>query len=256
MIGRVYAIALNTFREAVRSEVLYAILFFAVLLILLSLAFGELSLYEQERVNKDLGIVVITVFGALIAIYTGISLLFKELDKKTIYTIVSKPIHRWQFLLGKYLGILLTLAVELGIMSAIFVAQLALKDIELNATLFQALVLIYVEVSVVAAIAMLFTTFSTPFLSGLLTASLFLLGNAHEAIRTFADTHKSDTMRGILKIAEVFVPDLTLFNLSREVTYNLEVPWSYVAYAAGHGVLYAGALLVISAAVFGRRDFI
>jgi len=144
MIGRVYAIALNTFREAVRSKVLYAILFFAVLLILLSLAFGELSLYEQERVNKDLGIVVITVFGALIAIYTGISLLFKELDKKTIYTIVSKPIHRWQFLLGKYLGILLTLAVELGIMSAIFVAQLALKDIELNATLFQALVLIYV----------------------------------------------------------------------------------------------------------------
>lgn len=256
MIGRIYAIALNTFREAVRSKVLYAILFFAVMLIVLSLAFGELSLYEQERVNKDLGIVVITVFGGLIAIYTGISLLYKEIDKKTIYTIISKPIQRWQFLLGKYLGILLTLAVELTIMSVIFVAQLAIKDIELTTTLFQALALIYVEISVVAAIAMLFTTFSTPFLSGLLTASLFLLGNAHGAIRNFAEIHKSDTIRGVLKIAEVFLPDLTLFNLTQEVTYNIEVPWSYVAYATSHGLLYAGALLVISSVVFGRRDFI
>src|SRR5690606_4097344 len=153
MFGRIYAIALNTFREAVRSKILYAILFFAVLLILGSLAFGELSLYQQERAIQDLGVVVITLFGSLIAIYTGVSLLYKEIDKKTIYTIVSKPIERWHFLVGKYLGILITMAVQVAFMSAIFLGMLWVRDIPIGLTLLQALLLIYVEIAVVAAIA-------------------------------------------------------------------------------------------------------
>ncbi len=253
---RIHAIALNTFREAVRSKILYAILFFAVLLILSSIAFGELSLYEQERVIKDIGVVVITLFGAMIAIYTGISLLHKEMDKKTIYTIVSKPIERWQFLVGKYLGILLTVAVELGFMSLIFLALLVLRDIAVTTTLVQALLLIYVQIAVVAAIATLFSAFSTPFLSGMMTASLFLLGNLHDAIVSFTDSHASQMVRAFMRVGELLIPNLSLFNLSREVTYDLPVSWSYVMLTAGHGSLYVLVMLGLAALIFSRRDFI
>jgi len=256
IVARLYAIALNTFREAVRSKVLYAILFFAILLIVLSLAFGELSLYEQERVIKDLGVVVITAFGILIAVYTGVSLLHKEIDKKTIYTIISKPIERWQFLIGKFGGIMITMAVELAIMSAIFVLLLMVRDIAITTTLWQALLLIYAEITVVAAIAMVFGAFSTPFLSGMLTMSLVLLGNLHGAIQGFADSHPSPTMRGVLSAAQMFLPDLTLFNLSTEVTYNTPVPWAQVGWSLAHGGLYTGMLLIIATLIFHRRDFI
>jgi len=256
MFRRVHAIALNTFREAVRSKVLFAILFFAVLLILASLAFGELSLYEQERVIKDLGIVVITLFGALLAVYTGVSLLYKEIEKKTIYTIVSKPIERWHFLLGKYLGIALTMAIQVAIMAAIFGLLLVFRSIPIDASIVQAVLLIFVEVMVVAAVAMLFSAFSTPFLSGMLTASFFLLGNLYDNIGRFADEATSPVVRGVLAIARVVLPDLTLFNLSDEVTRATPVAWSYVAYAGAHGLFYIVMLLIVAALIFRRRDFI
>lgn len=256
MFARIYAIALNTFREAVRSKVLFAILFFAILLIMASLAFGELSLYEQERVIRDLGIVVITLFGALVAVYTGVSLLYKEIEKKTIYTIVSKPIERWHFLLGKYLGILITMAVQVGVMAVIFAGLLLVRQIPLDLVVVQAILLIYVEITVIAALAMVFSAFSTPFLSGMFTASLFLLGNLHDKIGHFADSSGSPMIRSVLEIAGVILPDLTLYNLSAEVTAAEPVTWSYIAYATSHGVAYVAMLLVIAAVVFERRDFI
>ncbi|MDX9720439.1 MAG: ABC transporter permease subunit [Myxococcota bacterium] len=256
MFGRFHAIALNTFRVAVRSNVLYAILFFAVLLILSSMVFGELSLYEQERVIKDLGILIITLFGALVAVYTGVSLLYKEIDKKTIYTIISKPIERWHFLVGKYLGILITMAVEVGIMAILFLLLLVFKQIEITQTLLQALLLIYVETAVVAAIATLFSSFSTPFLSGMMTAALFLLGNLHETMAHFAAKHPEQWVRSILDIAKFLLPDLSLFNLSTEVTYNIAISWGYVAQASAHGGFYIVLMLAAAAAIFRARDFI
>lgn len=256
MLARIYAIALNTFREAVRSKVLFAILFFAILLIMGSLAFGELSLYEQERVIRDLGVVIITLFGALVAIYTGVSLLHKEIEKKTIYTIVSKPIERWHFLIGKYLGILFTMAVLIAVMAAIFFALLAVRQIPVEASIAQAMLLIYVEVAVIAAIAMVFSAFSSPFLSGMLTASLFLLGNLHDNIGHFAEASDSPMVRTVLGIARVLLPDLTLYNLSDEVTAVSPVTWNYMGYATGHALLYVTMLLVAAAVIFKRRDFI
>lgn len=256
MLARVYAIALNTFREAVRSKVLYAILFFALLLIFASMAFAELSMHQQERVIKDLGIVVITLFGAILAVFTGVSLLHKEIEKKTIYTIVSKPIERWHFLLGKYLGILMTMAVQVAIMSAIFLLLLYIRDLPITAVVLQALLLIYVEVAVVAAFAMMFSSFSSPFLSGMLTASVFLLGNLHDQIATFAQDSDSAMVRTVLTIAEMVLPNLSLFNLSDEVTADLAVSAEYLGYAVLHGLFYTAMLMFVATFIFRRRDFI
>ena len=200
--------------------------------------------------------VVITAFGILIAIYTGVSLLYQEIDKKTIYTIISKPIERWQFLVGKFAGIMLTMAVEVVIMAVIFLVLLWVRNIEITTTLLQALLLIYVEITIVAAIAMVFGSFSTPFLSGLLTLSFVLLGNLHEAIQGFAESHPSQSMRAVLSAAQMFLPDLTLFNLSTEVTYNTVVPWEQVGWAVAHGGAYTVMLLIGATLIFHRRDFI
>ena len=115
----IWAIARNTFREAVRNKILYSLLFFAVLIILSALAVGQLSLHEEIRMTRDVGLYGIDVFSVIIAIFVGVNLLYKELDLKTVYTILPKPIYRWEFVLGKWLGMLLTLAVQIGVMGLV-----------------------------------------------------------------------------------------------------------------------------------------
>lgn len=256
MLAKIHAIALNTFREAIRNKVLYAVLFFAVLLIMSSLALGELSLYEQERVVKDVGLVTVTFFSVLIAIYTGVSLLYKEIEKKTIYTIIPKPIERWQFLLGKFGGILMTMAVQLLVMSAILVGLLLVRDIALTGTLITALCLIFVEVSIIAAVAIFFSAFSTPLVSGMLTAMVFLVGNLYTGISDIVESSESPLLAAALRISLWLFPDLTLFNLSTAVTYNVSVSFGAVSYACLYGVAYTAAVLFGSILVFERRDFI
>lgn len=256
MSGRIYAIMLNTFREAVRSKVLYAIVFFSLLLIASSLVFGELALYEQERTVKDIGLVTITLFGALIAVYTGVSLLYKEIEKKTIYTILSKPIERWHFLLGKYGGIVLTVGVALGLMAIILVLLMWARGIAVEAVLFKAFLLIFVEVSLLAALALLFSSFSTPFLSGLMTALIFGLGHLHPAFEDYAYMQDSALIQATLKMALLVLPNLDLFNQSQAVVHSYPVSWSSVGLSAGYGMLYTTLLLLGAALVMRRRDFI
>ena len=255
-MGKIYAIGLNTFREAVRSKVLYAILFFSGLLILLSMVFGELSLYQQERVIKDLGVVIITLFSALIAIYTGVSLLHKEIDKKTIYTIVSKPVERWQFLTGKYLGMVITILVEMSIMTALFLGLLLVRGIPITLTLMQAILLIFLQISLLAATALLFSAFSSPFLSGMMTALFFLLGNLYPSIDRLAENHDNPALRAILQGARLVLPDLSLYNISTEVTYDIAVSWSFVGFGLLHACAYVLLLLIAGSVILHRRDFI
>jgi len=255
-MGRIYAIALNTFREAVRSKILYAILFFAILLIMSSLALAELSLYEQDRVIKDLSVVTVTLFSVIIAIFTGVSLLYKEIEKKTIYTIVSKPIERWHFLIGKFGGIVMTIAVELAIMVAIVLILLAFRGITPSVTLMQALLLIFFEVVLVGAMAIFFSSFSTPFVSGMLTALLFASGHVYNAIESLALDHSVGFVRGLMQVGLWLLPDLTLFNLSMYVTHNVSVPWSQVGLAILYGSVYTTLLLLGAIVGFQRRDLI
>ena len=168
----IQVIALNTFREAVRDKILYAMLVFALVLIGGSLLVAELTIGEYEKIIKDLGLSLISIFGLMIAIFVGIGLVYKEIERKTIYTIASKPVPRWQFLLGKYLGLVLTLAAEVSIMGLGFALILQLSGAGERLVLLPALWLTFVELLVVTAIAILFSCFSTPTLSALFTLGL------------------------------------------------------------------------------------
>ena len=252
---KIQAIALNTFREAVRDKVLYSLLFFAILMILGSVLVAELTIGEYAKIIRDIGLASISIFGLLIAIFIGIGLIYKEIERKTIYTIASKPVARWQFLVGKYLGLLATLATEVIIMSLAFWLTLKLIGSEATIGLLPAIWLTFVEMAVVTAIATLFGCFTSPMLSALFTVGLTLIGKLSQDLLLIGQQSESAVVNVMAEVAYRVLPDLGRFDLRTEAAYGQPVDWEYVAYATGYGAAYAAALLVIASLIFRLRDF-
>src|SRR6266511_747058 len=177
---RVSAIARNAFREAVRDRVLYNLIVFALLLIAGAIFLGELSAGQEAKIIVDLGLSAILLFGVFIAIFVGVGLVYKELERRTLYAIFSKPVGRSEFLIGKYLGLCLTLLVNVAVMGA--GVSLALIYVshgwdQLVLTIWPAILLIYVELMLLTGVALLFSSFSSPALSALLTFFVFIIGH-------------------------------------------------------------------------------
>ena len=260
---RVLAIALNTFREAVRNKILYAALGVVVVANLFAMVIGELSLAEEARVARDVGLAVMSVFGALTAVYIGVSLLYSEISRRTIHTILAKPIRRYEFVLGKYLGMALTLTLLIFAFGAALALLLQLADVPFSSNVTKAVLLGWFEVLVVAAVAIFFSSFSTPFLSGIFTLAIFVIGRSWDDLAAAAERSKDVVLRVISQAALYVVPDLHLYSVSggevdgQHVSVHAAfVSWAYV----GHAGLYAAAviaiLLLLAMAIFQRRDFL
>ena len=246
----------QTFKEAIRNKILYGVGFFAVAIFLFSLVLGELSLYEQERVIRDVGMTFLMIMGIGLAMYTGIGMIHKEIDRKIIYTILSKPIRRYQVIIGKFIGISCTLLVELSAMFAIFVILLLIRGMALDATLFQAFWLIYVESLVVAAAALMFSTFSSAMLSTLMTAGFVLMALLYQQLGFYAEREKSMEISAAMRAAQFLLPNFAHFDVSTQVSYALEIPASHVLWSTCHGLAYIVVLICIASVVMERRDFI
>jgi Cu-processing system permease protein len=259
---KVLAIARNTFREAIRDRVLYGFLFFAIALILFSLVLGRLSFNQQIRCTVDVGLAGVSLFSVLIAIFLGITLLHKEIEKRTIYTVLAKPVSRTAYLIGKFFGLAATMAVQMALMLAVFVALLLLEGAELSAGLFVAVALIFVETLLVIAMALFFTSFSSPFLSGLFCLGLFAAGRNAQLLSELAKNKQLAWMGPILDGATAVVPNLYLFYPSGKI---VEQSWAsvlgqfvsngYAAYTIGYGFAYTALFLALAVVLLGRRDF-
>lgn len=259
---RILAIAWNTFREAVRNKILYSLLFFAVLIILSALAMGSLTLHEEVRMTRDIGLFGIDAFGVIIAIFVGVNLLYKELDLKTVYTILPKPLHRWEFVLGKWLGMLLTLAVQMGVMGLVLGVTLAIQGGKFDVPMAKAVWLLFVNVMLVTSIAVLFSAFSSPFLSGFFALGCFLVGRSVPDIRALAP-NLGPIGRPLLEMGCNVVPNMHLFYPSgaivgaEHVSVHRElVSAGYIASATGYGVAYSLAVLIVAMLIFRKRDFV
>ena len=263
MIGRIYAIALTTFREAVRHRVLYGVVAVVFLINLFAIVLGMMSYNEEARIARDVGLSGVSLFGAFTAIYLGVSLLYGEIQRRTIYPIITKPIERWEFVIGKYLGMCATLTLLVAAFAAAMVGLLLLQDVPWTGALTKALLLAYAEVLVVAAIAIFFSSFSTPFLSGIFTFVLFFLGRVTPEMQAAAESARYAWIRTVADTALKIVPDLHLFKVSgrsvagQHVSVHGEfVDWGYVGTALGYGGVYVVALLLLSIVIFSRRDFV
>jgi len=275
VLGRVWAVALNTFREAVRNRVLYVLALFAVGLMAFSFVLGELSMHEEVRIIKDLGLAGVSVVGVAIALFLGVNLLSKELDRKTVYFVIPKPLRRSEFLLGKYVGQVLTLAVLVGLMSAILAVFVVAQGGSHGVVMVRAELLVLVELVLLTAVAMLFSSFSSPYLSAMLTAALWVIGRNRGELLAFATGKKlTGTPLGtVLELVGAVVPDFSALWVSgaqlgdaSERTGDPSAPvvsvhesfvsWGYVAEASAYGLLYAAVCLVLAMVLFARRDLV
>lgn len=251
----VLVIALNTFRENLRDKILYNLLVFAALLMGASILLGALTIAEQEKIIADMGLASINLIGVVIAIFVGIGLVSKEIERRTIYTILARPISRTQFILGKYLGLVITLGVNLVIMFGVFLFTLWLTHVPITMVLAQATALIMVELLVVTAIALFFSTFSTPTLSATFTLGLYLIGHLTSDLRQLADKSSSEFTKGLITGLYYLSPNLEVLNIKGQAVSGVSLAWSYQLSATLYGLFYTSLLLAGAAVIFQRRNF-
>jgi ABC-type transport system involved in multi-copper enzyme maturation permease subunit len=252
----VRVIALNTFREAVRDRILYLLLFFAALTIGLSRVLALLTVGDRLKIIVDVGLAGISFFGALMAILIGTGLVYKEIDKRTIFTLLSKPIRRYEFILGKFAGLVLTLLVMMAAMTVIFLALLFAHAWRFDLAIPAALFFIMLELVLLTAVAILFSSFSTPILSSLFSLSFYLIGHFSYSLDTLIRKMRPGALRSVVRVLTMALPDLESFNYKTEVVHGLPVPAAAWLTAPAYALCYTAFVLALAVLVFRRRDFV
>jgi ABC-type transport system involved in multi-copper enzyme maturation permease subunit len=251
---RILSIAINTFRENLREKLLYNLLFFALLMIGSSILLSRITLGDYHRLILDLGLASINLFGVLIAIFVGIGLVSKEVDRKTIYTIVSKPIPRYEFLLGKYCGLVITLFANTVVMVVGLLIVLQVMDVPITSLVFKSLALIFLELMVITAVAVLFSTFTSATLSAIFTLAVYVIGHLSGDLKEFAKK-LDEVSETVVNAIYYTLPNLERFNLKGHVIHHLDFGMADMALTSAYGLTYAAFLLLLASVIFQRRDF-
>lgn len=251
---KILAIALNTFRESVRDKIFYSILAFAMIMLGFSVVLGNLSLGDTYKIIQDFGLMSLSLFGMLTAIFVGIGMVYKEMEKRTVYVILAKPISRWQFLLGKYLGLSLTLAImEICMTVGLFALCYLYKGMIPYRDTFAVIGIVF-ELQLILAAAVFFSTFTTPFLSGLFTLAVFIIGHISVDLKMIADSFEASFLKSVMQSLYYILPDLEKLNFKAAVVHHLEIPFSAFSAALLYCLAYTAVILLGSVFVFNRRD--
>ena len=264
----IWIVAGAAFKEAVRDRVPYTMVVFAVLMIAASFLIGELTAGQDLKIIKDLGLAAMSIFGLGIAVFIGIGLVSKEVERKSVYGLLTKPVTRAQFILGKYFGLLTTLAVNLSVMTLAYYAVLFYMDITATAAMraswaapaldprqLAAIGLIMGELALVTAVALFFSSFSSPLLSAMLTLGLWVAGHFNGDLRQFEQVVDQPAVAWIARTLYYVLPNLAPFNVKAEVVYGMPVSASHLGFTLLYAAVYIAALLVAAVAIFRRRDF-
>lgn len=254
-MNKILVIATLTIREALRDRILYLLLLFAIIFISSSLIISKLTVGDEVKIIKDLGLSAISFFGVLISIFIGIGLLYKEIDKKTIFSMISKPIERYHFLIGKYIGLLITLFAIWFIMSIIFLSFILIKANWDNKLLF-ALISIYLEYIIITSIAVLFSSFSTPILSSIFSLCLFFIGHLIEGLKMLTKKLHSAFFQSVVMLFYYLLPNLERYNLRGVVVHGDKIEPSQLIFYFIYAIFYSTCILLLSVAIFQRRNFI
>jgi ABC-type transport system involved in multi-copper enzyme maturation permease subunit len=261
-VGRITAVAGNTLREAGRNRLFYGLLGVTVLMLIFSILLSDLALTDQKvRLVTDFGLAVIPVVSVATAVLLGAVLLYKEIDRKTLYAILPKPIRRSEFLIGKFLGLCLLLLAQLVLLAACWAGVLALRGGSFSLALAQALGLSYLEIVLVTSAAMFFSALSRPVLSGVLTLGVFLVGRVTYVINDLMQATKGvfaevPAMRTLGRVVVALVPDLSTFNIADELQAGVVLPPDYFLHATLYGLCWVGFFVALSLLVFERRDLV
>jgi ABC-type transport system involved in multi-copper enzyme maturation permease subunit len=250
-------VAVNTFREAVRDRVLYNLIFFALLMIGSAILVGQVSIGIDRMVIINLGLSAISLIGLVMSIFIGVSLVSKEIEKRTLYSLLARPIHRWQFLAGKYAGLLLTLLVNASLMTIGLGAALFYVGhpfVHGDATVLVAVYFILLELALVTAIAMLFSCYSSPMLSTLFTLGIYITGVFAADIKRFGDLSQSKGVVILTRLLYYLIPNFHNFNVISAAAHGESVAFSLIAQNTLYTAVYVTLVLLGATAVFTGRD--
>ncbi len=256
--GRIATIAGNTFREAVRDRVLYNLVLFVLILTAAAVFIGELSGGQERKIIVDLGLSAMLLFGVFIAIFVGVGLVYKEIERRTVYVIFSKPVGRGEFLIGKYLGLCLTLLVNVLIMGA--GVSLALVYVNrgwnpLAMSIWPAILLIYVELMVVTGVALLFSSFSSPALSALLTFFVFIIGHFSGDLKSLANSMGGSGARWLFTGLYYLLPNLANLTFITPAAHGQLPQAGHVGVVVLYSFAYIVVILTAATMIFRRRNF-
>ena len=254
---RILPIAFNTYREAVRDRVLYNLIVFALLIVASALFVGQISIEVERIVLINMGLTAISIFGVVIAIFIGISLVWKEIERRTIYTVLAHPVRRWEFLFGKFLGLFGTLTFNTALMSVGFFAALIYLSHGLGRPDIYILAAIYfviLQLMMMTSLAMLFSTFSSPLLSSIFAFAIFAIGTLSEDLHNFAAMAPVPT-KAILTVMAYLVPNLSSLNVISEVAHGIPIQPGLLFHNTVYAITYTAVVLCCAAAIFENRNF-
>jgi len=252
---RIQALAVNTFREAIRNKLLYALLGFSFLMIASGVLLATLSYVEVDEILQDMGMGAIRFFSAGIAIFVGIGLIHNEVDRRTIFTILSKPVSRTEFILGKWAGLTVTIWLQLALMAVAFGAVSALAGAPLGWDHGIAIGLIGLELMVLVAVATFFSAFTTPMLAALFTIGLWLIGHLSRDLRALGQQSDLDSVSALSNFVFIVMPDFEVFNKTLEAVHGLPIAAGDIGLALIYGLGYTVCTLLLGSMIFSRRDF-
>ncbi|MFT3914290.1 MAG: ABC transporter permease [Anaeromyxobacteraceae bacterium] len=250
-------IASATVREALRERLLHNLLVFAVLLVVAALTISQLTLGEQFRIIANVGLSATQIFGTLIAVFLGVGLVSRELDRRTCYPVLARPVSRAGFVAGKYLGLLATLALNVALMSVATALVLAFYEGSpswFGAAYLATFFLTFVQLAVCAAFAVLFSTFSTATLASIYTLAIVGAGWLFGEVRWFWLQAQQTEMKGLVKVLDYVLPNMTLLDSKEALVYGDPITLASVAGRASYGLAYAATLVAFATLVFTKRD--
>ncbi len=255
-MSKIISVAKNTFREAIRDRVLYNLILFFLLITVSANFLGELTAGNEARTIVNIGLAASLIFGVLIAIFVGVGLVSKEIEKRTIYAIFAKPIRREEFLLGKFLGLCITLLVNTFIMGiGVSLALLYVGDKLRLLAVWTAIFLIYIELCLMVAVSMLFSSFSSPALSALFSFSVFIIGHLSSSLKDLAQELGSQSAKIFFTALYYILPNLSHFSFITQASHAEIPPYGFIIVAVIYAIIYSCILLGVSLYIFSSRDF-
>lgn len=267
---RMRLVAWHVFKESVRDRVLFAIAGFALMLVVASVLIGQITAGQDVRIIKNLGLAAIELSGVLMAVFIGVGLVAREIERRSLYPILARPVRRHEFVVGKFFGLAATISVNVVLMTAALLAVLAWLQWTtppeiirgwpvpaLDPGLLKAVVLITTELCLLTAVALLVSTFSSSgVMSAVLTLGVWIVGLLSDDLRQFTVASGPSWIESLVHAVGAVVPAFADFDVKAQVVNGRPaVPWESVGLTVAYGVVYGAGLVSAAAAVFSRREF-
>lgn len=254
MTSNVVALAGSTFLETVRDRIFYLVAVFGFVMLAATAILSPLTVGAQGKIMADVGLAAMVVFGLLVVVFVGSSMVRKELDKGTIVTILSKPVGRREYLVGKFVGLNMTLAAMLGIMGVLFLVMLWIAPGEFSFRFIGAFYLAFLELALINAVVVFFSTCVSSILAAVFTLGVFVVGHLSESIRDFGQLQGGYFQQITSEIVYYLTPNLEVFNVRGAVVHGDPVSMSHLLMATLYAVCWTVLLLIVAGSIFQRKE--